>query len=538
MGSPEKPIDVELADMNPDVQIKGEKEELEPLRMHHEDDENEGFTGLTKEELMEVANQPNWKRARMILFILFWVIWVVMLVSAVFIVINAEKCKPIPEVQWYQDTVFVKFDPKRFGGLEKLSDSKKIEHFKDMKSSMVLRNVVDENWNLKEKVKAVAENAHNKGVMVLVDFPVSAMKTTSDKFTAVKGLNCTSETPKAGCDLFMWKNKTEAGFEKAEDSNDYYKGTKDSAEINFDSETAVNLLTEKLAAAINGSVVDGFLLSDTQSLYGYDWKKVLDAAFKKVNGTKHDAYLSAFFVEAHDDAAAKQMSKYFSAKSNTTESLVLPSPIVLQQVVSSTDPNEIKKNYEESRKDSRVFHAYQTSLSGATQQKSLAISMLNVALPGVSFIDLGEEVGNRKYDYNTDEEKKVENVKLDEAATGNLKAMTDLIKKKTVDTLSKHSMRYDTQNSDTHFEWLQVPDNMIGFCKKWGKKEPVFVLTNLGDEKVVDFEIKFSEKCGNMKEKVIASLASNNKYDFNRKDQPTFTNVTMDSTSLFWLKSA
>ena len=42
----------------------------------------------------------------------------------------------------------------------------------------------------------------------------------------------------------------------------------------------------------------------------------------------------------------------------------------------------------------------QTSLSGATEQKSLAISMLNVALPGVSFIDLGEEVGNRKYDYN------------------------------------------------------------------------------------------------------------------------------------------
>lgn len=51
-----------------------------------------------------------------------------------------------------------------------------------------------------------------------------------------------------------------------------------------------------MAAAINGSVVDGFLLSDTQSLYGYDWKKVLDAAFKKVNGTKHDAYLWVFFL--------------------------------------------------------------------------------------------------------------------------------------------------------------------------------------------------------------------------------------------------
>merc|ERR1719489_286967 len=114
--------------------------------------------------------------------------------------------------------------------------------------------------------------------------------------------------------------------------------------------------------------------------------------------------------------------------------------------------------------------------------------MLNVALPGVSFIDLGEEVGNRNQNYNTTDNK------LDEAAKSNLKAMTDLIKKKTVDTLSKHSMRYDTQNFDTHFEWLEVSENMIGFCKKWGKKEAVFMLSNLGDEKVADFEIKFSEK--------------------------------------------
>merc|ERR1712202_66569 len=78
-----------------------------------------------------------------------------------------------------------------------------------------------------------------------------------------------------------------------------------------------------------------------------------------------------------------------------------------------------------------------------------------------------------------------------------LKAMTDLIKKKTVNTLSKHSMRYDTQNLDTVFEWLNLEtknDNqkMIGFCKKWGKKEPVFVVSNFG----------------------ITTVVSNNKYDF------------------------
>ena len=38
-----------------------------------------------------------------------------------------------------------------------------------------------------------------------------------------------------------------------------------------------------------------------------------------------------------------------------------------------------------------------------SEQESLAISMLNVALPGVSFIDLGEEIGNRTAEFKTQE---------------------------------------------------------------------------------------------------------------------------------------
>jgi len=539
MGSPEKPIDVELADMNPQVTMKNEKAELEPLNSPEKNEESERFTGLTKEELMEVANQPNWKRARMVLFILFWVIWVVMLISAVFIVINAEKCKPIPQVQWYQDSVFVKFDAERFGGLKKLAA--KTEYFKDMKSSIVLKKVMKGDWEVDELVSGVTKDAHQKGVMVLVEFPVSSIETSSQTFNAVRN-NCTKDNAKANCDLFQWKKVAATGYvETAEGSGEFYKGTEGSAEINFSSETAINLLTEKLEKAIKEIQVDGFLLTDTETLRtgGYNWTNVLDAAFKKVNGTTYeqneDNHLMALFVEAHDDVAAKVMSKHFSVlPANSTESLVAPSPIVLQSVIKSADPKEIQENFKKSRKDVRVFHAYQTSLEGKSAPESLAISMLNVALPGVSFIDLGEEIGNRSAVFTTEEDVKSHNKQY-------LKAMTDLIKKKTVNTLSKHSMRYDTQNFDTVMEWLDVEeknqDNMIGFCKKWGKKEPVFVLSNFGP-RVANFTLNFSEKCGSTKDTTIATLLSNNKYDFvTNETQTRQTDFVEDySTSMFWLK--
>ena len=61
-----------------------------------------------------IANQPQWKRARWVLFVLFWILWVGMLVAAILIVVNAPKCKPIPELEWYKDTVLYKAEPKEF----------------------------------------------------------------------------------------------------------------------------------------------------------------------------------------------------------------------------------------------------------------------------------------------------------------------------------------------------------------------------------------------------------------------------------------
>lgn len=101
MGSPEKPVDVEMGDMSESAQLNPNTEKSsEP-----QTEKSTRFTGLTKEELLEISGQPGWVRARWCLFILFWLVWVGMLVGAIVIVIQAPRCKPDPELTWYQSEV-------------------------------------------------------------------------------------------------------------------------------------------------------------------------------------------------------------------------------------------------------------------------------------------------------------------------------------------------------------------------------------------------------------------------------------------------
>ncbi|XP_056608395.1 4F2 cell-surface antigen heavy chain-like [Triplophysa dalaica] len=61
------------------------------------------FTGLSKEELMKVAGTPGWVRTRWVLLALFWLGWVGMLAGAIVIIVQAPRCKPIPEMNWWNE---------------------------------------------------------------------------------------------------------------------------------------------------------------------------------------------------------------------------------------------------------------------------------------------------------------------------------------------------------------------------------------------------------------------------------------------------
>lgn len=45
----------------------------------------------------------RWVRTRFVLLILFWLGWVGMLAGAIVIIVQAPRCKPIPEMNWWND---------------------------------------------------------------------------------------------------------------------------------------------------------------------------------------------------------------------------------------------------------------------------------------------------------------------------------------------------------------------------------------------------------------------------------------------------
>lgn len=72
------------------------------------------FTGLGKEELMKYADDPFWKRTRLVLFISFWVGWIGMLVAAIIIIVLAPRCPYRPDQKWFDKETVYQVYPKSF----------------------------------------------------------------------------------------------------------------------------------------------------------------------------------------------------------------------------------------------------------------------------------------------------------------------------------------------------------------------------------------------------------------------------------------
>ncbi|XP_006129725.2 amino acid transporter heavy chain SLC3A2 [Pelodiscus sinensis] len=66
-----------------------------------EADADTKFTGLSKEELLQVAGTPAWVRTRWALLILFWLGWLGMLAGAIVIIVQAPRCKELPPQEWW-----------------------------------------------------------------------------------------------------------------------------------------------------------------------------------------------------------------------------------------------------------------------------------------------------------------------------------------------------------------------------------------------------------------------------------------------------
>ncbi|EMP25762.1 4F2 cell-surface antigen heavy chain [Chelonia mydas] len=101
--------EVELNEMEPEKQpmtgspgTLGEKNGM--VKVPKEDGEADAgtkFTGLSKEELLQVAGTPGWVRTRWALLILFWLGWLGMLAGAIVIIVQAPRCKELPPQEWW-----------------------------------------------------------------------------------------------------------------------------------------------------------------------------------------------------------------------------------------------------------------------------------------------------------------------------------------------------------------------------------------------------------------------------------------------------
>nr|XP_056708516.1 4F2 cell-surface antigen heavy chain [Euleptes europaea] len=110
--------DVELSDLDTEKQpinaspplagspgSLGEKNGVVKVKVAEEEEESEmvsKFTGLSKEELLQVAGTPGWVRTRWALLILFWLGWLGMLAGAIVIIVQAPRCKDLPQQKWWQ----------------------------------------------------------------------------------------------------------------------------------------------------------------------------------------------------------------------------------------------------------------------------------------------------------------------------------------------------------------------------------------------------------------------------------------------------
>ncbi|XP_076130338.1 solute carrier family 3 member 2b [Alosa pseudoharengus] len=142
------------------------------------------FTGLSKDELLKVAGTPGWVRTRWALLILFWLGWLGMLAGAIGIIIQAPRCKPLPEMNWWNEGPLYEIgDVQAFSeNLEGLKQ--KIDSLAQLKVKGLVVGPIHKDPSNNEneldlntvsvagsltQFKALLDAAHKKGINVVLD---------------------------------------------------------------------------------------------------------------------------------------------------------------------------------------------------------------------------------------------------------------------------------------------------------------------------------------------------------------------------------
>ncbi|XP_051757258.1 4F2 cell-surface antigen heavy chain-like [Ctenopharyngodon idella] len=183
--------DVELNEMDQEKQpMTGETptgtEKNGCVKVKVPEDTEVKFTGLSKEELMKVAGTTGWVRTRWALLVLFWLGWVGMLAGAIVIIVQAPRCKPIPEMNWWNEGLLYQIsDVSAFSDNGLKGVEEKLDYLSQMKvkglvlgpihtvqadqSSTLELTSINPEFGPESQLTSLLDRAHRKGISIVLD---------------------------------------------------------------------------------------------------------------------------------------------------------------------------------------------------------------------------------------------------------------------------------------------------------------------------------------------------------------------------------
>ncbi|CAL8384956.1 unnamed protein product [Arctogadus glacialis] len=183
--------DLELIDMDSETQpmtadgaVAAEKNGTVKIKVPEEEVK---FTGLSKDELMKVAGTAGWVRTRWVLLGLFWLGWLGMLAGAIVIIVQAPRCQPIPEMNWWNDGPLYQIDD--LAAFTEEGQIKGVVEKLDMLNQLKVKGLllgpfhqaqanqlstldlqkIDPAKGTLEELQSLMEKAHKKGISVVLD---------------------------------------------------------------------------------------------------------------------------------------------------------------------------------------------------------------------------------------------------------------------------------------------------------------------------------------------------------------------------------
>ncbi|KAK9972162.1 hypothetical protein ABG768_025488 [Culter alburnus] len=153
--------------------------------------ENTGVKyGLSKDELIKIAGTAGWIRTRWALLVLFWLGWVGMLAGAIVIIVQAPRCKPIPEMNWWnQGLLYQISDVNAFSDNGLKGVEEKLDYLSQMKvKGLVLGPIhtvkadqpntldltsVKPEVGTENELESLLKEAHKKGISIVLNLTPS-----------------------------------------------------------------------------------------------------------------------------------------------------------------------------------------------------------------------------------------------------------------------------------------------------------------------------------------------------------------------------